>query len=76
MADNEIQLDLLGDKTLEEVFQFVKAKEAGEWSVGLLQLTEGAEAVHSQYLKTKQDEVKRNMGRADPQKSKHELWPA
>ena len=52
------------------------SKPKRQESVGLLQLTEGAEAVHSQYLKRKQDEVKRNMGRADPQKSKHELLPA
>lgn len=40
LADNEIQLDLLGDKnqdmSLEEVFQFVEAKEAGERSAGRL----------------------------------------
>lgn len=40
LADNEIQLDLLGDKnqdmSLEEVFQFVEAKEAGKRSAGRL----------------------------------------
>ena len=36
LADSEIQLDLLGDKnqemTLQEVFQFIEAKEAGKRS--------------------------------------------
>ena len=40
LADNEIQLDLLGDKnqdmSLEEVFQFVEAKEARKRSAGRL----------------------------------------
>ena len=40
IADAEIQLDLLGDKkqdmTLEEVFQFVEAKEAGKRSASRL----------------------------------------
>jgi len=40
LADSEIQLDLLGEKnqamSLEEVFQFVEAKEAGKRSAGRL----------------------------------------
>lgn len=48
LADSEIQLDLLGDKNqdmaLEEVFQFVEAKEAGKWSAGHLSDTLGANA--------------------------------
>ena len=39
LAENEIQLDLLGDKnldmSLEEVFHFVEAKEAGKRSARL-----------------------------------------
>ena len=76
LADNEIQLDLLGDKnqdmSLEEVFQFVGAKEAGKRSAGRLLRSQGTEAVRSQYRKTKQDDVRHNAGRADPQKDKHE----
>ena len=40
LADSEIQLDLLGEKsqdmTLEEVFQFIEAKEANKRSARLL----------------------------------------
>ena len=40
LADSEIQLDLLGDRnqdmSLEEVFQFIEAKEAGKRSAGRL----------------------------------------
>ena len=40
LADSEIQLDLLGDRNqdmgLEEVFQFIEAKEAGKRSAGRL----------------------------------------
>ena len=76
LADNEIQLDLLGDKnqdmSLEEVFQFVEAKEAGKRSAGRLLQSQGAEAVRSQYRKTRQEEVKQNAGRADPPKATHE----
>lgn len=77
LADNEIQLDLLGDKnqdmSLEEVFQFVEAKEAGKRSAGHLLQSQGAEAIRSQYRKTRQEEVKQNAVRADPPKDKNEL---
>ena len=73
LADNEIQLDLLGDKNLEEVFQFVEAKEAAKRSAGLLLQSQGAEAIRSQYRKTRQEEVKQNAVRADPPKDKNEL---
>ena len=75
LADNEIQLDLLGDQdmSLEEVFQFVEAKEAGKRSAGRLLQSHGAEAICSQYRKTRQEEVKQNAGRADPPKDKREL---
>ena len=59
--------------SLEKVFQFVEAKEAGKRSAGCLLQTQGAEAACSQYHKTKLDEVKHNTGRAEPQKNKHEL---
>ena len=50
IADTEIQLDLLGDKnqkmTLEEISQFVEAKEAGKRSACHLLVSQGAEAAH------------------------------
>ena len=62
LADNEIQLDLLSDKnqdmTLEEVFQFIKGKEAGKRSAGRLLETQGADATRSQYRRWKQEELK------------------
>ena len=62
LADSEIQLDLLGDKNqdmaLEEVFQFIEAKEAGKWSAGRLSDTLGANAARSQYRRGKQGELK------------------
>ena len=53
LADEEIQLDLLGernqDMSLEEVLQFIEAKESGKRSAGRLLQTQGAEAIRSQY---------------------------
>eukprot|EP00794_Sanderia_malayensis_P002521 gene2521-2914_t len=53
LADEEIQLDLLGernqDMSLEQVLQFVEAKESGKRSAGRLFQTPGAEAIRSQY---------------------------
>ncbi|KAK3704765.1 hypothetical protein QZH41_000934 [Actinostola sp. cb2023] len=66
LSDSEIQLDLLGDKnqdmTLEEVLQFVEAKESGKRSAGRLLQTQGAEAARSQYRSTKQMELKNHTG--------------
>lgn len=57
LNDPEIQLDLLGDKnqdmTLEQVFQFVEAKEAGKRSASKLLDSHGAEAASSTYRRTK-----------------------
>ena len=62
--DSEIQLDLLGEKnhdmTLEEVFQFTEAKEAGTRSARHLLESQGADATHSQYLHGKQEDLKNN----------------
>ena len=62
LANSKIQLDLLGDRnqdvSLEEVFQFIEAKEAGKWSAGSLSQSQGVDAAHSQYWRTKQDEIK------------------
>ena len=59
--------------SLEEVFQFVGAKEAGQRSAGRLLQSQGAEAIRSQYRKTRQEEVKQNAVRADQPKDKNEL---
>ena len=61
IADHEIQLDLLGDKnqnmTLEDVFKFVEAKEAGKRSASKLMDVPSVEAVtgavSSSYKKNK-----------------------
>ena len=57
LCDPEIQLDLLGDKnqnmTLEQVFQFVEAKESGKRSASKLLDTHGAEAASSSYRRNK-----------------------
>jgi len=44
--------------TLEEVFQFIEANEAGKRSAGHLLQTQGADAARSQYYHAKQDELK------------------
>ena len=52
-ADSELQLDLLGDKnhdmTLEEVVQFVEAKESTKRSAGHPFPAQGADTARSQY---------------------------
>ena len=62
LADSEIQLDLLGernqDMSLEEVFQFIEAKEAGKRSAGRLSQSHSTDAAQSQYRRAKNDEVK------------------
>lgn len=61
IADAEIQLDLLGDKkqdmTLEEVFQFIEAKEAGKRSASRLLDSHPVEAASSTYRKNKSDKT-------------------
>ena len=51
LADQEIQLDVLGDKnqamSLEEVFSFVESKEAGKRSASKLLHVQGAHATRS-----------------------------
>ncbi|XP_071478837.1 uncharacterized protein [Diadema antillarum] len=58
IADSEIPLDLLGDKKqdmgLEEVFQFIEAKEAGKRSASSLLDSHTVEAASSSYRKAKQ----------------------
>ena len=70
LYDSEIQLDLLGDQnqnmTLEEVFQFVEAKEAGKRSASKLMDTQGADSASSSYRRNK------NVNRSKSAKSKAE----
>ncbi|XP_063956770.1 uncharacterized protein LOC135154494 [Lytechinus pictus] len=58
IADSEIQLDLLGNKNqdmgLEEVFQFIEAKEAGKRSASSLLDSHTETASSSSYRKAKQ----------------------
>ncbi|CAE1306768.1 unnamed protein product [Acanthosepion pharaonis] len=57
IADPDIQLDLLGDKnqdmSLEKIFQFIEAKEAGKRSASRLLNTFSVEAARSSYQRTK-----------------------
>ena len=46
--------------TLEEIFPFIEAKEAGKRSAGRLLETEGADATRSQYRRGKQEDQKNN----------------
>ena len=61
IADDEIQLDLLGDKkqdmTLEEVFQFVEAKEAEKRSASGLIDSHSVEAGSSTYRRSKHEKL-------------------
>lgn len=62
ICDPEIQLDLLGDKnqdmSLEEVSQFVEAKESGKRSASRLLDSHEVQAASSSYRKAKQTAVK------------------
>lgn len=57
LNDGEIQLDLLGnpnqEMTLEEMFKFIEAKEAGKRSAVTLTHSQGAAAAHSSYRRNK-----------------------
>ena len=62
VTDSDIQLDLLSDKnqnmTLEEVFQFIEAKEAGKQSAGHLIDSQGLDAARSSYRRAKSADTK------------------
>ena len=62
VTDSNIQLDLLSDKsqnmTLEEVFQFIEAKEAGKRSAGHLIDSQGLDAARSSYRRAKSEDMK------------------
>lgn len=62
IADQEIQLDLLGDQnqdmSLEDMFSFVEAKESGKRSASRLLDPQGVNATSSTYRRTKQQEAR------------------
>ena len=67
IADPDIQLDLLGsrnqDMSLEEIFKFVEAKEAGKRSASKILASVSVDAASSQYAKAKkgnQDAARRD----------------
>ena len=66
---HEIQLDLLGDKnqdmTLEQVFQFVEAKEAGKRSASPLLTPHGANALASSSYRCRGTRHLRDVTRAN-----------
>ena len=59
--DSEIQLDLLGhtnqDISLEEIFRFVEAKEAGKRSASRLLSSQGADSIRSSYRRIRKEAV-------------------
>ena len=63
LADQDIQLDIMGDRNqnmkLEEIFQFVEAKESGKRSASRLlhAQTQGAEAACSSYRRHKKESL-------------------
>ena len=62
LGDTDIQLDLLSDKNqdmkLEEVFQFIEAKESGKRSASQLQSkVQGAEAAQSSYRRSQKPQA-------------------
>ena len=69
IADPEIQLDLLGDKNqtmdLEDVFQFIEAKEAGKRSASSLLDSHAVNSASSSYRKTKQTHLKEGQDLCD-----------
>ena len=62
IADPEIQLDLLGhknqDMSLEDIFQFIEAKEAGKRSASSLLDSHTVNSASSSYRKTKQTNMR------------------
>ncbi|CAG2222071.1 unnamed protein product [Mytilus edulis] len=72
LSDPDIQLDLLGDKnqdmTLEQVFKFVEAKEAGKRSASRLLDSHGAEAASSSYRRKRNANVAKDTQKYDNNK--------
>ena len=73
LADQEIQLDLLGEKnqemTLKDMIGYIEAKESGKRSASRLLDPQSTDAISSSYRRGKQHDV-RNRGGARPEKPK------
>ena len=77
IADNEIQLDLLGDAnqdmSLEQTFKYIEAKESGKRSVSKLLHIQSVNSARSQYKQTKQNELQQRNGQRSESKPPNEL---
>ena len=79
LDDQDIQLDLLGDKnqdmTLEQVLQFVEAKESGKRSATRLLTPHSADALSSSSYRRRKSESLREQGQKahDNAKNQHEV---
>ena len=73
IADQEIQLDLLGEKNqdmpLKNMIEYFEAKESGKRSASRLLDPQSTDAISSSYRRGKQQDV-RNRGGARPEKPK------
>ena len=73
IADQEIQLDLLGEKNqdmpLKDMIEYIEAKESGKRSASRLLDPQSTDAISSSYRRGKQQDV-RNRGGARPEKPK------
>ena len=73
LADQEIQLDLLGEKnqemTLKDMIEYIEAKESGKRSASRLLDPQSTDAISSSYRRGKQHDV-RNKGGGRPEKPK------
>ena len=73
LADQEIQLYLLGEKnqemTIKDMIEYIEAKESGKRSASRLLDPQSTDAISSSYRRGKQHDV-RNRGGARPEKPK------
>ena len=73
LADQEIQLDLLGENnqemTLKDMIEYIEAKESGKRLASRLLDPQSTDAISSSYRRGKQHDV-RNRGGARPEKPK------
>ena len=73
IAEQEIQLDLLGEKNqdmpLKDIIEYIEAKESGKCSASRLLDPQNTDAISSSYQRGKQQDV-RNRGGARPEKPK------
>jgi len=73
IADQAIQLDLLGEKNqdmpLKDMIEYIEAKESGKRSASRLLDTQSADAISSSYRRGRQQDVRARVG-ARPEKPK------